>query len=63
MRSGTVNWPTVPPGRYDMGTFKNHVYLHLVGRNAPGPHPPPLVLHGVVGGGNYLPGDPNARLP
>ena len=24
----------------------------------------PLVLHGVVGGGNHLPsGDPNARLP
>ena len=47
------------PGRHDLDTFKKRVYL-LAGNALVAP----LVLHGVVGGGDHLPsGDPNARLP
>ena len=47
-----------------MGTFKKRVYFRryrvLKAGNAP---VAPLVLHGVMDGGNHLPsGDPNARL-
>ena len=55
------NLPAVLPGRYDMGIFKKHVSLTLKAGNAP---VAPLVLHGVVSGGDHLPsGDPYARLP
>ena len=40
------------PGRYELGTFKMRVYIHLKIGYAP---VSPLVLHRVVGGGDHLP--------